>query len=374
MIEQRQVLKAEQTKKQLIKCVVWDLDNTLWDGVLLEDEQVMLRAGVVDVIKTLDSRGILQSVASKNSYESATAKLQQFGVSEYFLYPQINWNSKASSIREIARLINIGVDTIAFVDDQAFERDEVAFALPEVLCIDALHVPTLVDLPEMMPRFVTEDSARRRGMYQADIQRNQAEKDFVGPDEAFLATLGMVFSITSACEDDLQRAEELTIRTHQLNSTGYTYSYEELDTFRQSDRHKLFIAGLDDRYGTYGKIGLALIECQPELWTLKLLLMSCRVMSRGVGTVMVNYLMGLAREQNVRFQAEFVSTERNRVMLVTYRFGGFKQVRQDGNLIVFEHDLSQIQPFPVYVKVLTDFSILKRIDGLSQSGRSHSDG
>ena len=354
MIEQKQALKAERMKKQSIKCVVWDLDNTLWDGVLLEDERVVLREGVVDVIKTLDSRGILQSIASKNSHESAIAKLQQLGVSEYFIYPQINWNSKASSIREIARLINIGIDTLAFIDDQAFERDEVAFAIPEVLCIDALHLNTLVDMPEMMPRFVTEDSARRRGMYQADIQRNQAEKDFVGPDEKFLATLDMIFSIKPACEDDLQRAEELTVRTHQLNSTGYTYSYEELDAFRQSDNHKLFIAGLDDCYGTYGKIGLALIECQPDLWTLKLLLMSCRVMSRGVGTVMVNYMMGLAKEQNVRFQAEFVSTDRNRMMLITYRFGGFKQVRQDGNFIVFEHDLSQLQAFPEYVNVLTE--------------------
>lgn len=354
MIEQSDLLKSERSQRKSIKCVVWDLDNTLWHGTLLEDEQVVLREGVVSVIKVLDSRGILHSIASKNDYETAMAKLQQLGVSDYFLYPQINWNSKASSIREIARLINIGNDTIAFVDDQAFERDEVAFELPEVLCLDSIDVFPIIDMPEMMPRFLTEDSARRRLMYRMDIERNKAEKDFVGPDEKFLATLDMVFSIQQARESDLQRAEELTVRTHQLNSTGYTYSYDELNAFRQSATHKLFIAGLDDRYGPYGKIGLALVECQPEIWTVKLLLMSCRVMPRGVGTIMIGYIMNLAKKHGVRLQAEFVSTDRNRMMLVTYRFGGFKQVKQEGNFIVFEHDLSHLQAFPEYVKVLTE--------------------
>ncbi len=351
MIEQNRKGTDTPTRRQSIKCVVWDLDNTLWDGILLEDSEVAVRSDTVAVIKALDSRGILNSIASKNDHESALAKLQQSGLSEYFLYPQINWNSKASSLREIARLLNIGIDTFAFIDDQPFERDEVAFELPEVLCIDANDIHRIPAMPEMNPRFITEDSAKRRLMYLSDSQRDRAEKDFVGPNEQFLTTLNMVFTINQARENDLQRAEELTVRTHQLNTTGYTYSYDELDGLRQSDKHKLFIANLDDIYGPYGKIGLALVECDSTIWTIKLLLMSCRVMSRGVGTIMINYIMDLAKKQGVRLQAEFVSTNRNRMMLVTYRFGGFKQVRQDDNLIIFENDLNQIQPFPTYVQV-----------------------
>lgn len=354
MIESNTTEIRVPKRRQSIKCVVWDLDNTLWNGVLLEDSQIELRADVVTILKTLDQRGILNSIASKNDAATTLAKLQELSLSEYFLYPQINWNSKASSLREIARSLNIGIDTFAFIDDQPFERDEVAFELPEVLCIDANDLEHLLDLPEMNPRFITEDSAKRRLMYLSDAQRDQAEKEFVGPDEEFLATLHMVFKINQARESDLQRAEELTVRTHQLNTTGYTYSYEELDALRQSNTHKLFISSLDDVYGTYGKIGLALVECGPTIWTIKLLLMSCRVMSRGVGTIMLNYILGLAKKQGVRLQAEFVSTDRNRMMLVTYRFGGFKQVHQDGNLLTFEHDLSQIQSFPDYVEVLIE--------------------
>lgn len=340
-----------KAKRQSIKCVVWDLDNTLWDGVLLEDEQVVLRPAVVEVIKTLDSRGILHSIASKNDYETAMRKLEQFGLSRYFLYPQINWNPKPEAIKAIARSINIGIDTLAFVDDQPFEREEVQFCVPEVFCINAANVEDMLAMPEMMPRFITTDSRQRRHMYLSDIERNRAEKEFIGSNEEFLATLNMVFTIAPAQEEDLRRAEELTVRTHQLNTTGYTYSYEELNAFRQSDRHKLLVASLDDKYGTYGKIGLALIECREESWVVKLLLMSCRVMSRGVGTIMMNHIMNLAKKAGVRLLAEFIPNDRNRMMYVTYKFGGFKEIEKRADMVILANDLSHIQPFASYVKV-----------------------
>ena len=188
-------------------------------------------------------------------------------------------------------------------------------------------------------------------MYMHDIERNTVEEKFEGPAEDFLASLDMAFTIAPAQEGDLERAEELTVRTHQLNSTGYTYSYEELNSFRQSDHHKLFMATLDDKYGTYGKIGLMLIECLDQIWTIKLLLMSCRVMSRGVGTIMLNYIMNEAKKANKSLRAEFVPNDRNRMMLVTYTFAGFKEIQTNNGVTIYENDLSQIQPFPNYVKV-----------------------
>lgn len=344
-------ISNKQRDKKTIKCVVWDLDNTLWNGVLLENDQVSLQANVVGIIQTLDSRGILQSIASKNDYAKAMSKLQELGLQDYFLYPQINWNSKAHSIQEIAKLINIGTDAIAFIDDQPFELEEVSFSQPEVLCINAANLGRLLEMPQMNPRFVTEDSKKRRLMYISDIERNQVESKFVGTQEEFLATLDMHFTISSAQEEDLQRAEELTVRTNQLNTTGYTYSYDELNQFRQSDKHKLLISSLEDKYGTYGKIGLILVECQEKLWTIKLLLMSCRVMSRGVGTVMLNYIIKLAKENGVRLRAEFVSNDRNRMMYISYKFAGFKEIEKIGEMVVMENDLTRIQPWPNYMKV-----------------------
>ena len=107
-------------------------------------------------------------------------------------------------------------------------------------------------------------------MYRDQIARNQAEANFVGPNEEFLASLDMTFTIAPAAREDLQRAEELTVRTNQLNSTGRTYSYEELDALRESPEHLLLVASLQDRFGSYGKIGLALIEKGDQDWKLNL--------------------------------------------------------------------------------------------------------
>lgn len=342
---------AANVEHQTIKCVVWDLDNTLWNGILLEDEQVTLRDGVVEIIQTLDSRGILLSIASRNDEATALARLDQFGLKEYFLYPQINWNSKAASVKAVAKSLNIGLDALAFVDDQPFERDEVAASVPEVLCLDANDIDDMLAMPALQPRFITEDSRQRRLMYLASIQRDQVEAEWTGSSEEFLATLGMIFTLGPACEDDLQRAEELTVRTHQLNTTGYTYSYDELNAFRQSDTHTLLIAGLEDKYGSYGKIGLALLECEPGVWKIRLLLMSCRVMSRGVGTIMINHIMRQAKAAGVRLLAEFISTKRNRMMYMTYKFAGFTEREQLNDVVVFENDLCNIAPIPAYVQL-----------------------
>ena len=340
-----------QDRQKAIKCVVWDLDNTLWDGVLLEHDQVNPREQVIQAIKTFDSRGILQSVASKNDSIRAEERLSELGLMEYFLFPQINWNPKSSSITTIARLINIGLDAVAFIDDQSFEREEVAYSLPDVLCFDITDLDRLLGRPEMNPRFITDDARMRRLMYISDMKRKAIEEQFVGPKEDFLATLNMVFTISLAKEEDLKRAEELTTRTNQLNTTGYTYSYDELRGFLNSPRHKMLITSLEDKFGAYGKIGLAFLECAEEVWTIKLLLMSCRVMSRGVGTVLLSHIMQLAKRENVRLRAEFVRNGRNRMMLITYKFAGFKEVEVEGNFTVFENSLAHIQPFPDHLQV-----------------------
>lgn len=347
-------MTATVNSVKTVKCVVWDLDNTVWDGVLLEDGDVTLRPEVVEVLRTLDERGILHSVASRNDHDAAMAKLEEFGIAEYFLYPQINWGSKSQSLKAVAEAINIGVDTLAFVDDQPFERDEVGFAHADVLCVDAADAAGLPGLPRLRPRFVTADSRERRHLYRADAERKRAEVDHHGTDEDFLASLGMHLTIAPARERDLQRAEELTVRTNQLNATGYTYSYEELDALRRSPGHDLLVAGLEDRYGTYGKIGLSLVERGSDVWTVKLLLMSCRVMARGVGSVLLGHLIRSAHEAGVALRAEFVPTNRNRTMYVTYKFSGFREVGQCDGVNVLEHDGGRLPEFPPYMNVTVE--------------------
>ena len=338
-------------KRHKVKCVVWDLDNTLWDGTLLEGDQVHLRDGVREIIHALDARGILHSIASRNHAESALARLRELELEEYFLYPQINWGSKAASVRTIAESLNIGLDSICFIDDQPFELEEVKTALPQVLCIDHFQLPHLLQMPELTPDTVTAEAGMRRQMYLGEMRRRQIEEAFTGPQEEFLATLNMVFTIAPARAEDLARAEELTNRTNQLNTTGRTFSREELEELRCSDRHLLLMSELTDKFGSYGKIGLALVECDPEVWTIKLLLMSCRVMNRGVGTIMLNHILRKARESGVRLLSEFVSNDRNRMMYVTYKFAGFMEIENREGVQILEHSLASIPPVANYISV-----------------------
>jgi FkbH-like protein len=336
-----------------LKCVVWDLDNTIWSGTLLEGDLVELCEGVREALETLDRRGILLSIASKNDRAVALAKLQEFGIDHYFLAPQIHWNPKSQSIRQVAESLNLATNVFAFVDDQEFERGEVQHELPEVMVFHPSQLTDMLNEPRMNPRFLTSEASSRRHLYQGDLKRKEAQEEFQGNNQSFLAELDMVFEISEAEESDLQRAEELTERTNQLNTTGYTFSYDELDEMRRSPDHLLLVARLTDRFGPYGTIGLAVVEKRSH-WTIKLLLMSCRVVSRGVGNIMLGYLMQEARKAGCSIRAEFVPNGRNRMMLITYRFAGFREVSngdEEGGTVL-EHDLKQPVAFPEYVRIL----------------------
>lgn len=341
-------------RERPIKCVVWDLDETLWRGTLLEGGADSLAPGVESAIRALDERGILQSIASKNDYDVAWAQVEALGIADYFLFPQIGWWSKAKSIETLAERLGLGLDAMALIDDQPAERDEVAYFLPQVHLFDAAQLPTLLDEPRLMPRFMTSESRRRRSMYRADIQRTDAEDRFEGQRDAFLATLEMRMRIRRASCDDLERAEELTLRTNQLNTTGRFYSHEELAALIGSPDHLVLVAQLDDRYGSSGTIGLALVDLAPDHWTVRLLIMSCRVVSRGVGTVFLVHLLQRAQASGVRLRATYVPTERNKPVLVVFRFAGFRQIAEDEDGLLLEHDLARLPKLPAYVEVTSD--------------------
>jgi methoxymalonate biosynthesis protein len=309
--------------KSLVKCVVWDLDNTLWRGTLLEDEKVELFDGLADVITTLDSRGILQSIASKNDYDQAWQRLEEAGLAEYFVQPRIGWGRKSDSVREIADALQFAMGTIAFIDDQPTERAEVTFHHPEVRCYAAEQALTLPGLPELSPAAVTVDARNRRKMYQANARRDAEKESFNGPDEAFLRSLDLQMVIKRADDEDLSRVEELTLRTSQMNATGVHYPDAVLRGLIADPDHEVLTVTLTDRFGSHGAVGVLLLEYHPAVWHLKLLATSCRVVTFGAGSVLLNWLVDSAARAGAHLAADFRPTSRNRMMDVAYRFAGF---------------------------------------------------
>ncbi|MES4907293.1 MULTISPECIES: HAD-IIIC family phosphatase [unclassified Streptomyces] len=307
----------------MVKCLVWDLDNTLWQGTLLEDDAVRLPESVRETIVALDSRGILQSVSSKNDHDLAWAKLEELGLAEYFVLPRIGWGPKSESVREIADRLRFAHRAVAFVDDQPAERAEVTFHLPDVRCYGADEVATLTERPEFSPRTVTVDARRRRQMYQAGFEREAAQSSFTGPTEEFLRSLDLRMRIERATDEQLLRVEELTLRTSQMNATGVHYSDATLRALLADPHHEVLVASLTDRFGPHGAIGVMLLATHPGAWHLKLLATSCRVVSFGAGAAIINWLTDQAARAGAHLVADFRPTDRNRMMEIAYRFAGF---------------------------------------------------
>ncbi len=321
-----------------VKVVVWDLDDTLWDGVVLEGDAPTPFPEAVAALHALDRRGVLHAVASRGEPAAAERHLADHGLAELFVAVEVGWGAKSDAVARVARELNIPLDAVAFVDNDPLERAEVATGLPGVRTYLATDAAGLPDRPEFAAAHATAESAGRRRLYRTERDRRAAEAAHTGPPSEFLAGLDLELTVRRAGEDDLARAHELTVRTHQLNTTGRTFSAEELRALIADPGHEVVVADLRDRFGSYGVIGLAVTAVTGTTTTLKLLLMSCRVMSRGVGAALVDHIVGAALAAGRTPMAEFVPTDVNRIMLVTLRFAGFRPVGGHGGALLLAVD------------------------------------
>jgi FkbH-like protein len=293
------------------KCVVWDLDNTLWDGVLVEDglDGVKLRAQAVDLIHTFDRRGIINSIASKNDHDLAIQALEQFGLREYFVFPKISWGPKSVAIREIVSEMDVGADTFAFIDDQPFERGEIQQLLPEVTVFADTDMGRLL----AEPRFdvpVTAESGSRRRMYQTEERRVAARAETGLDYAAFLRSCGIALTVSRLTPANLPRMYELSQRTNQLNFSGLRYSLGELESLMRTRPQDAFVLSCADRFGDYGAIGFCVLgQDRPGVESF---FMSCRVQRKRVENAFFQLLAGeLAERGAERFEVRYTATAKN---------------------------------------------------------------
>lgn len=321
------------------KCIVWDLDNTIWDGTLVEDgsEKIRIRQGVVDVIRQMDQKGILHSIASKNNYDDAMRILRSCGIDDYFLYPQIHWQPKSQSIAQIAQLLNIGVEAVAFVDDQEFEREEVKAALPQVAVIDAAEWANILNRPECRVP-VTKESQSRRLMYREQEQRKATLEAFQGDYVGFLRDCHMAIGISPLDDANLDRVYELAQRTNQMNFSGSRYPRTQLAEIMKSPPLETFVINCSDRFGQYGIVGFALVDSrEPRLLDL---MFSCRIQSKRVEHAVLSFLLKrFVAGKKQDFYANYRKTSKNAPSGKVFEEMGFEcVVENDGvSSLVFRH-------------------------------------
>lgn len=345
-----------KAKEKKIKCVIWDLDNTLWDGILMEDglEKLRLRPAVVDIIRRLDERGILNSVVSKNNHDDAMRAIKSFGLEEYFLYPQISWQPKSEGIKAVAKALNIGTDTFLFVDDSPFELQEVQSACPDVRALDAAKREGILNMRECdVP--VTEESASRRKLYQVETQRQAVAAGFGEDYLSFLRDCKIQVKITSLTDDNLERVHELATRTNQMNFSGNRYDRDVLKQIIASPHLATYVLTCQDRFGSYGIIGFSIVDRREPRMTD--LMFSCRIQSKRVEHAFLSFVIGEFFKQTENdFLVSYRRTEKNAPSGQVFADLGMREIGNNDGVLLLSFPRNQAVPDDGIIRVEYDLA------------------
>jgi FkbH-like protein len=314
------------------KCIVLDLDNTLWGGIVGEDGFNKIKLGpqppgntYVEFQKyllSLHERGIILAVNSKNNLDDAIEVINNHPNmilrENHFGCLKINWNDKVTNLKEIAQELNIGLDSIVFIDDDPVNRDFVRETLPEVLTIElpkdpSLYVSTLTELNDFHVIKITEEDKQRGKMYTQQRMRVESEKNSTSFEE-YLKQLNIKIHIKKADEFTIPRISQLTLKTNQFNLTTKRYQEEDIKTFSQDKKKIVGCARIEDKFGDNGITSVFIVKKDnEEEWIIDTFLLSCRVIGRGVEEGILDYIINEARKNNVkRIIGNFIPTKKNK--------------------------------------------------------------
>lgn len=345
-----------------VLCV--DLDNTLWGGILGEDGPDGILTGSAfpgncylefqRYLKHLSARGILLVIASKNDEHDVREVFQRRASDlalklDDFVAMRINWKDKSDSIREIAGELSLGVDSFVFVDDSAAECAAIRQQLPEVAVVDvpATEPWRLVEAVAKHAFFdvraITPDDLGRAGEYRAETRRADFERRAISRDE-FLADMKIVCTYLSVLDAPLARAVQLLTKTNQFNLTTRRYSASEIERFASAPSGQAIAVRVRDRFGDSGVVGLALARVEGETCVIDSLLLSCRVIGRGIESALLAQIAaGAIRAGARRLIGEFIPTKKNQPCASFYADHGFKALPRIGEngqeSLLYELDL-----------------------------------
>jgi FkbH-like protein len=341
------------------KCLVLDLDNTVWGGVIGDDGVGGIHLGDDHPGKAfkelqraalgLRDRGILLAICSKNDaavvHEALATHPEMLLKLKDFAATRINWNPKSKNLREIATELNIGLDSLVFFDDNPVERAEVSEGAPEVHVVDvpadpALYVRALCDVVAFdVPTLTAEDRLRAQS-YQAQIERRESEAQAGSLDE-FLPSLQMEVEIGSWGAMTAQRIAQLVIKTNQFNTTTRRCTEPELAALHEAGLGVYWLR-LTDRYGDMGLIAVAVLTAEGKDAVIHSLVLSCRAANRGIEQTLLAYLAKKARGLGYeRLIGEFIPTPKNSPVADLYPRLGFVEGPVTEGVTRYSRDLAK---------------------------------
>src|SRR5262249_15329208 len=333
-----------------------DLDNTMWEGILVEDglEKLRLRPAMADLIRALDERGILNSIASKNNHDDAMRALRSFGLEDYFLHPQISWGSKSEGIKAIAKSLNIGMDAFLFVDDSRFELQEVQAACPKVRTLNADRYQEILDMEECdVP--VTAESAARRKLYQVETTRQSVAESFGENYMSFLRDCKIKLRITHLSDENLERVHELATRTNQMNFSGNRYDRTVLKEIIATPHLETYVLACEDRFGSYGVIGFSIVDRREPRMTD--LMFSCRVQSKRVEHAFLTFVIREYFKQTDKdFLVSYRKTDKNAPSGQVFWDLGMNEIGNTNGVLLLSYPRNRALPDDGIIDVEYDLS------------------
>jgi FkbH-like protein len=339
------VRHARAARAQARKCLVLDLDNTLWGGVVGEEGPAGVKIGPGDPegeafldfhhrLKALQAQGVLLAVCSKNnpgdvaelfdSRPEIPLRITDFAAVE------ISWEPKHEGLKKIAAALNLGTDSLVFVDDNPAEISLIQQMLPEVKTVllppdPAEYVAVIDRLTDFERTAVLEEDARKTAQYRENRER-EALRTASGELGTYLASLRTELAITRARRDDLPRIHQLFTKTNQFNLTTQRYTPSEVERFIASPICELWVVRGRDRFGDLGAVGVVLLRRDGRVVYIDSFLMSCRAMGRGIETAIMNHVKHRLLDEpgHLELRGRYVPTAKNKPVETFYEDQGFR--------------------------------------------------
>lgn len=329
-------------KGKLKKAIVFDCDNTLWNGILGEDGfdgidmSISSKKGyyyhkVQQIVQWLASQGIIVGLCSKNNPDDVEEVIERHSdfclTNDDIVIKKVNWSDKATNLKQIANDLNIGKDSIIFVDDSDFEISLVNKEIPEIL---TFKVPTnIIEYPSKLLELInhyfilenTQSDKARTLQYKQQIRRNEEKKRFSSID-SYLESLDIKISIKENDETAIERIAQLTQKTNQFNLTTHRYTDEQIKELMSLD--KVLSISVEDKFGDNGLTGVIIYKTNYNTADIDSFIMSCRIMGRNIEKAIMNYLIEILKKIGInKVVAHYIPTKKNIPVKELYEGFGF---------------------------------------------------
>lgn len=345
LVAQKTVDILKVLNGKLKKCVILDLDNTVWGGIIGDDGIENIQIGSLGIgkaftefqywIKKLKNRGIIVAVCSKNTESIAKEPFEKHpdmvlrleDISVFIA----NWENKADNIRDIQRILNIGFDSMVFLDDNPFERNLVrenisGITVPELPEDPAEYLEYLYTLNLFETNSFSDEDKERTKLYQIEAQRTVTKQKFTNEDD-FLKSLDMISVVASFTKFNIPRVAQLSQRSNQFNLRSVRYTESDIENLAKSNEYATFAFTLEDKFGDNGLIAVVVLKKNSETdLFIESWFMSCRVLKRGMENFMLNTLVAYSKNNGFeRIIGEYIPTPKNEIVKDHYQNLSFEQ-------------------------------------------------